>query len=203
MRPSIPTRGLALGLLLLGNLPPALSAQAPPDTATAVRPYSQLRIRLSGARNVNREELHRFWSAGTGAALGLTTPFYVGSVGVGGTFIPFRTRDSSRPNFSALLLALDWGFELPVPGPLHARAAARIGDFVMLIENPDVWLDSESELFVGGELSAGVQLRRHLAVTAAGSFARVYTRPSLGLSFVTAGLEYATRTPGWVRAILE
>lgn len=192
----------ALGLLLLAADPPTLFAQAPHDS-TKLRPYSQLRIRLSGARNVNHEPLHDFWRAGTGAAVALTTPFYVGSVGVGGTFIPFRTRDSSHPNFRALLLALDWGFELPAPGPVHARAVARIGDFVMLIENPDVWLDSESELFVGGELSAGVQLRRDLSVTVAGSLARVHTRPSLDLAFVTVGLEYATRTPGWLRAILE
>jgi hypothetical protein len=73
----------------------------------------------------------------------------------------------------------------------------------MLIENPDVWLDSESELFVGSELSAGLAVRKDLAVTVAGSLARVHTRPSLDLAFVTVGLEYATRTPGWLRAILE
>jgi hypothetical protein len=101
------------------------------------------------------------------------------------------------------MLGIDWGIELPIPGPVHARAAARIGDFVMLIENPDVWLDSESELFLGGELSAGWQIRRDLALTAAGSFAHVRTQPSLDLALLSVGLEYATRTPGWLRAILE
>lgn len=198
MRLTIPLHA-ALGLLLVAA-PRLLAAQA--DTTTP-RPYSQLRLSISGARNINHELLHDFWRAGTGAAVALTTPFYVGSVGVGGTFIPFRTRDSGRPNFRALLLALDWGIEVPAPGPLRARAAAHVGDFVMLIDNPDLWLDSESELFVGGELSAGLQLRRDLAVTVAGSFAHVYTRPALDLAFVTVGLEYATRTPGWLRAILE
>lgn len=202
MHHAIPLRALSIGMLLAAAEPRALTAQAPPDSANP-RPYSQLRVRVSGARNVNHELLHDFWRAGTGGAVALTTPFYLGSVGVGGTVIPFRTRDSSRPNFRALLLALDWGFELPAPGLLHARAAAHVGDFVMLIQNPDLWLDSESELFVGGELSAGFPLRRDLAVAVAGSFARVYTRPSLDLAFVTVGLEYATRTPGWLRAILE
>jgi hypothetical protein len=40
-------------------------------------------------------------------------------------------------------------------------------------------------------------------VNAAGSLARVYTRPSLDLALVTVGLEYSTRTPGWLRAFLE
>jgi hypothetical protein len=195
-------RAIALGLLLLGTDPRTLAAQAPRDT-TNPRPYSQLRLRLSGAQNVNHEPLHDFWRAGTGAAVSLTTPFYVGSVGASGTFIPFRTRDGARPNFRALLLALDWGLELPAPPPERTTAAARIGDFVMLIDNPDVWLDSESELFVGGELSAGLQLRRDLAFAVAGSFARVHTRPSLDLAFVTVGIEYVTRTPGWLRTILE
>jgi hypothetical protein len=199
MRRTASAHAVVLGLLAGSG---TLFAQAPRGSANPA-PYSQLRIRLSGARNVNHEPLHDFWRAGMGGALALTTPFYVGSVGVDGTFIPFRTRDSGRPNFRALLLALDWGFELPTPRPLHARAAARVGDFVMLIDNPDVWLDSESELFVGGELSAGLQLRRDLAITVAGSVARVHTRPSLELAFVTVGLEYATRTPGWLRAILE
>jgi hypothetical protein len=202
MRSPLPLRATALGVLLLATEPRVVTAQVSPDT-TRVRPYSQLRIRLSGARNVNHEPLHDFWRAATGGAVALMTPFYVGSIGVGGTVIPFQTRDGNRPDFRALLLALDWGLEIPAPGPLSLRAAARIGDFVMLIENPNVWLDSESELFVGGELSAGLQLRRHLAVTAAGSFARVHTRPSLDLALVTVGLEYATRTPGWLRAILE
>jgi hypothetical protein len=202
MRFSVLARGATLAALLISIAVDPVVAQASPDTGPP-RPYSQLRIRVSGARNVNHELLHDFWRAGTGGAVAVTTPFYVGSVGVGATFIPFRTRDSSRPNFRALLLALDWGFELPAPGPLRTRAAAHVGDFVMLIQNPDLWLDSESELFVGGELSAGFPLRRELAVTVAGSFARVYTRPSLDLAFVTVGLEYATRTPGWLRAILE
>ena len=73
----------------------------------------------------------------------------------------------------------------------------------MLFENPDVWLDSESELFVGAELAAGWQMRRELALTAAGTFAHVRTQPSLGLAMVSVGLEYVTRTPGWLRAILE
>jgi hypothetical protein len=187
--------GFALGLAIASTSPAPLHAQT--------APYSQLRIRVAGARNVNREQLHDYWRAGTGGGVSLTTPFYVGSIGAGATLIPFRTRDISRPNFRALLLGLDWGLEIPAPGPIHARAAARVGDFVTLIENPDVWLDSESELFVGGELSAGVQLRRDLAVTVAGSYARVHTRPSLDLAILTVGLEYATRTPGWLRAILE
>jgi hypothetical protein len=202
MRHTVPVRAIAFGLLVLGADPRTLLAQAAPDT-TKPAPYSQFRIRLSAARNVNHEPLHDFWRAGTGGAVVLMTPFYLGSVGVAGTFIPFQRRDTNRPNFRTLLLALDWGFDLPAPGPLRARAAARMGDFVMLIDNPDVWLDSESELFFGAELSAGLQLRRDLALTAAGSIARVHTRPSMDLAFVTVGLEYATRTPGWLRAILE
>jgi hypothetical protein len=182
--------------LVTGFLASVLGAQA-------TTPYSQLRIRASGARNVNNEQLHDYWRAGTGGGVAIATPFYVGSIGATATLIPFRTRDPGRPNFKALLLGLDWGFELPAPGPAVGRAAARVGDFVMLIENPDLWLDSESELFVGAELAAGVQLRRALALTVAGSFAHVYTRPSLDLAILSVGLEYATRTPGWLRAILE
>lgn len=166
-------------------------------------PYSQLRIRMSGVRNVNHEELHDYWRAGTGGGVGITTPFYVGTVGATATVIPFRKREIGRPNFTAVMLGIDWGVELPIPGPIHARAAARVGDFVMLFENPDVWLDSESELFLGAELSAGWQVRRDLALAAAGTFAHVRTQPSLGLAMVSVGLEYATRTPGWLRAILE
>ena len=186
---------LTLVLVLVGVAPADVHAQ---DSA-----YSRLRIRLSGARNVNHEQLHDFWRAETGGGIGITTPFYVGSIGATATLIPFSTRDPGRPNFKALMLGLDWGVQLPLSGPFHARAAARIGDFVMLIENPDVWLDSESELFVGGELSAGWQLRRDLAITAGGSFAHVRTEPSLNLAVVSLGLEYATRTPGWLRAIFE
>jgi hypothetical protein len=190
----------ALGLAL--TTPPSLAAQTLPDTAKP-RVYSSLRIRLSGAQNVNREQLHEFWRARTGAGIGVTTPFYVGSVGVGATLIPFRSRESGRPNFRALMLGVDWGADIPVPEPFRVRAAARVGDFVMLIENPDLWLDSESELFTGGEVSAALAVWRGLGVAIAGSYARVHTRPALDLALVTLGLEYAARTPGWLRAILE
>jgi hypothetical protein len=165
--------------------------------------YSRLRIRASGALNVNDGQVHDYWHAGTGGGIGITTPFHVGSIGATATLIPFRTRDAGRPNFKALMLGLDWGVQLPIPGPFQARAAARLGDFVMLIENPDLWLDSESELFLGGEVSAGWRMWRDLAVTVAGSFAHVRTQPSLDLAIVSVGLEYATRTPRWLRAILE
>ena len=176
---------------------------APAHVHGQASPYSQLRIRMSGVRNVNQEALHDYWRAGTGGGVGITTPFYAGSVGATATVIPFRKREIGRPDFTAVMLGIDWGVELPIPGPIQARAAARVGDFVMLFENPDVWLDSESELFVGVELSAGWQMRRDLALTAAGTFAHVRTQPSLGLAMVSVGLEYVTRTPGWLRTILE
>lgn len=176
---------------------------APAHVDGQASPYSQLRIRMSGVRNVNQEELHDYWRARTGGGIGITTPFYEGTVGATATIIPFQKREIGRPNFTAVMLGVDWGIELPIPGPIHARAAARVGDFVMLFENPDVWLDSESELFVGAELSAGWQMRRDLALIAAGTFAHVRTQPSLGLAMVSVGLEYVTRTPGWLRAILE
>jgi hypothetical protein len=187
---------------LLTALSAPIPAQVPSDSATSGA-YSQLRIRISGARNIKHEPLHEFWRTGTGGGLAVTTPFYLGSIGVNAMLLPFQTRDSSRPNFRALLLGIDWGGGLPIHGPVQVRAAARVGDFVMLIENPDRWLDSESELFVGGELSASLALYRNLSLAAAGSFAHVYTRPSLDLALVTIGLEYATRTPGWLRTFLE
>ena len=191
-------------VLLIGSASATVAvAQAPPDSARPA-PYSQLRFRLSGARIVNREPIGDFWRSNTGGSLGIAAPFYVGSIGVSGTVIPFRTRDGTqRPNFRALLLGVDWGGTLPLPGPLRLQATARVGDFVMLIENPDVWLDSESELFVGGELSAALPLRGPLALTAAGSYAHVRTRPTLDVALLAVGLELSTRTPGWLRAILE
>jgi hypothetical protein len=200
MRP--PVLVLARALVLASMIQPPLSAQATRDTAKPP-PYSQLRLLVAGARNVNHEPLHDFWRAGTGGSVLLTVPFYVGSVGAGATLIPFRARDDGRPDFRALLIGLDWGVEIPMPALVRARAAARVGDFVMIVDNPDLRLDTESELFVGGELSAALALWKGLAVTAAGSFARVHTRPSLDLALLTVGLEYATRTPGWLRAILE
>jgi hypothetical protein len=179
-----------------------LAAQAAVDSSDPA-PYSELRFRLSGARVVNREPIHDFWRSQTGAGAAINTPFYVGSIGLGATLIPFEARDAQRPNFRALILAVDWGGEIPVPGPVRLRAAARVGDFVMLIENPELWLDSESELLLGGELSVALPVRGGFAVVVGGSFAHVRTRPSLDMALVTAGLEYATRTPGWLRAFLE
>jgi len=197
-------RSLLATALLTASLatPARLDAQDSAGTRQSGA-YSELRIRVAGARPVGSDALGDFWRSGTGGGLAIMTPFYVGSVGVGATLIPFRSLETGRPNFRAVLVGLDWGVDIPIPGAFRARAAARVGDFVMLIENPDLWLDSESELFVGGEVSASYALRRDLALTVAGSFARVHTRPSLDLAILTFGLEYATRTPGWLRAVLE
>jgi hypothetical protein len=198
------TAALRVAALALVVTTPAVSvAQTATDSINSPAPYSQLRFRLSGARIVNHEPIHEFWRSETGGGFGVRTPFYVGSIGVGATLIPFRARDAQRPNFRALILAIDWGTQIPVPGPLGISGAVRVGDFVTLIENPDLWLDSESELLLGGELAAHLPLRRDLGVTVAGSFAHVRTRPSLDMALLTLGLEYATRTPGWLRAFLE
>jgi hypothetical protein len=198
-RPALHT---VFGIIIATGTASCLAAQEPADPEKS-GPYSELRFRLSGARVVNRERIHDFWRSQTGAGAGISTPFYVGSIGLGATLIPFEARDTQRPNFRALILAIDWGAAIPIPGPVRLRASARVGDFVMLIENPELWLDSESELLVGGELAAGLPVRRNLAVTVAGSFTHVRTRPSLDVALLTLGLEYATRTPGWLRAFLE
>jgi hypothetical protein len=196
--------GLALGVAIV--CPAIAAAQTGPDS-TKPAPYSRLRLRVGAARSVDHEPVDGFYRATTGAAFGITTPFYLGWIGIAGTFIPLNALNhnvaAGRPNLHTLLLALDWGFDLPLRGPLRARASAELGDFVMIIENPDTRFDSESELFTGAAVSAGYAVRRDLTLVATGSLARVHTRPALNLGIVTLGLEYATHTPRWLRAILE
>jgi hypothetical protein len=201
--------GIRRGVLALGfaiGCPAIAGAQAAVDS-TKVAPYSRLRLRVGAARSVDHEPVDGFYRAATGGTFGVTTPFYVGWIGIAGTFIPLNALNhnvaAGRPNLRTLLLALDWGFDLPLRGPLRARASAELGDFVMIIENPDTRFDSESELFTGAALSAGYALRRDLTLLARGSLARVHTRPALNLGIVTVGLEYTARTPRWLRAILE
>jgi hypothetical protein len=201
--------GIRRGVLAFGFVlvcPVAVAAQAGADSAPSA-PYSRLRLRVGAARSVDHEPVDGYYRAATGGAFGITTPFYLGWIGITGAFMPLNALDhnvaAGRPNLHMLLLAVDWGVDLPLHGPLRARASADLGDFVMIIENPETRFDSESELFTGASLSAGYALRRDLTVVATGFLARVHTRPALNLGIVTLGLEYATRTPRWLRAILE
>jgi hypothetical protein len=195
--------------VILVGFTPIASAQPTPanaESAPSRRAFSTLSVRLSGARNVNRELLHEFWSPRDGFELELSTPLPVGQMGISITALSFGGRVAEQPDFDARLLSLRWGGSRTIAGPVALRASALLGNIFMTFDDGErriSGLTTESELLVGGAGGVDLRVSPWLSFSLESSLQRILTSTPIDLVVVSAGAKLAMRMPRWLRGAIE
>ena len=172
--------------------------------ATA-QPFETLEIGVSGLGTVSDAPYTEYWDPGAGVAASVETPFYLGSVALGGAFSVQSARPDTRvPDYLAFYSYASWGTHIPLPGGLRLRPGLRAGLFAMRFDVDDVAsVRSESELGAGLDLGLSVPLGRGWHATASGAALRIYTAERIELGFLQFGISRVFATPAVLKEFLQ
>lgn len=182
-----------------------LGLAAAPAGAQADAPWSRLEVGVGGAATLSIGELHPLWRAGPGAALRLSTPFHLGTVGVSATRLPFRSRSAERPHFRATLAAAEWSVTPRVAGRVQALAGVQVGVLDMRFhrDGDPIANADENELALGVQAGLTARVADRVRLRLVAGRQRVATRVPLHLSMLSAEVSYSAATPRWLREVLR
>lgn len=182
----------------------ACLAAAIPASGRQAGPYEVLDWSVAGTENVNRVGVHTWWWPSTGLSARVATNGRVGIVEAGGRWVPMSSRTVEQPAWDAVLLYAGWGPRWTPTSPLRLTGTARIGLLRMMFdEQTFAGVKTENELTAG--LAARIEL---FPVPTVGLFVeataeRTFTSTPIDWIHATAGVVLRTRTPAWLRRVLE
>jgi hypothetical protein len=186
-------------LLALHLLPPVLPAQVRPA------PFETLDLGLTVLTDVNHGTLHEWWSPGPALGLGLTTPFYLGSLELGLQYAHPSALRNDVPGFRSLFLYAGWGGGRALGRGFAAGGGLRVGIMAMRFDG-DTLPDSrtnESELGVAGRAALRWLPSGTWYAETSVSYQSVLTHLRMEQVFLAAGVGRRFATPAWLRDFLD
>lgn len=187
---------LFFALLLV---PAVLPAQARPA------PFETLDLGLTVLTDVNHGSLHEWWSPGPALGLGLTTPFYLGSLELGLQYAHPSALRNDVPGFRSLFVYAGWGGERALGRGFAAGGGLRVGIMAMRFDG-DTLPDSrskESELGVAGRATLRWLPAGTWYAETSVSYQAVLTHLRMEQVFLAVGVGRRFATPAWLRDFLD
>lgn len=185
--------------LVLALVPTRLPAQA------RAAPFETLDLSLVVLADVNRGALHRWWSPGPALAVGVTTPFHLGSLELGLQYAHPTAHRDDVPGFRSLFVYAGWGGGHDLGGGLTAGAGVRLGIMAMRFDGDTLPGDRtrESELGVAGRGALRWMPAGGWFGEASVSYQSVFTHRRMEQVFLAAGIGRRFVTPAWLRDFLD
>lgn len=182
----------------------AFLAAAIPASGRQVGAYGVLDWSVGGAENMNRVGMHTWWWPSTGVSARVSTNGRVGIVEVGGRWVPMSPRTTAQPAWDALLLYAGWGPRWVPTNRLRLTGTARLGLLRMMFdEETFAGVKTENELSIGFAARVEWFALRNVGVFAEATAERTFTSMPIDWIHGSAGLVLRTRTPVWLRRVLE
>ena len=113
-------------------------------------PFETLDLGLTALADVNHSALHRWWSPGPALGVGVSSPFYLGTLELGLQYAHPTALRNDVPGFRSLLLYAGWGGEHALGRGFAAGGGLRVGIMAMRFDGdtlPD-FRAQESEMGV-------------------------------------------------------
>jgi hypothetical protein len=178
---------------------PPLRAQARPD------PFETLDLGLTVLADVSQGALHQWWSPGPALGIGVTTPFYLGTLELGLQYAHPTALRNDVPGFRSLFVYAGWGGGRTLGSGFAAGGGVRVGIMGMRFDG-DTLPDSRAQ-----ESEMGLAGRAALRWMPAGSwygetsvtYQTVLTERRMEQVFLAAGIGRRFATPAWLRDFLD
>jgi hypothetical protein len=178
---------------------PALPAQVRPA------PFETLDLGLTVLTDVNNGALQQSWSPGPALGLGLTTPFYLGSLELGLQYAHPSPLHNDVPGFRSLFVYAGWGGERELGRGFAGAGGFRVGIMAMRFDGDTLPGEraNESELGVAGRAALRWLPAGTWYAEASVSYQSVLTHLRMEQVFLAAGLGRRFATPTWLRDFLD
>jgi hypothetical protein len=163
--------------------------------------YSYLDIGLQGSVNINNNRFHEFWQVQPVREIYAATPINFGFIKTGVSTHEYP----GSPEYEAYFPYLGWGFIIPQSQLFAWINMIKIGNYLMQFGDYETNETKVDESELGLALSTGLEVRVYKQVYFQTSldYFRVYTRRSIELTYISAGLCYRLETPNWFREFFK
>ena len=149
--------------------------------------------------------LETYWQIENGIDGYFTTQFYIGDISVGVSYIPFKSFETKRPDFSSYYIYLGWAGVVSLPLNSTLSIGVKTGSYLMTFDSDTLnsFQQNESELAIGPYALFTLPIVKHFAINISSEFITVFTHRPIKLFNISAGVSYTFTTPNWLRKVFE
>lgn len=163
-----------------------------------------LTLKTGFTSNVNRESIHNYWNSKTGGELALSVPLLNGSTSAGMSFNQYESTTEDIPDYKCFLFYLNWSFRFNLITDFSFYPGIEIGNYQVLFDDDSVveQLQTERELYLGISSELVYYLTEKFSIYGMVRHFRVYTNKKIDLTYVSTGLKYDFKMPGFISSFL-
>jgi hypothetical protein len=181
-----------------------LACIAAPVGAQDSTAYRELRLRASALSNPVAGTITDDWRPLIGKQLEVGTPLAVGEFSIAVGRVHYKPL-TGKPSYKATFITLAWLSREAAVSRLRLSGGFRLTDYRMDFDDPtvDPGLRTEEEVMPAVIGRARLPMGRRLSVLADASYGLLMLGVHTPMVLLTAGVEYAVPTPGWLREIMR
>ena len=181
-----------------------LACIAAPAGAQDSTAYRELRLRASALSNPVAGTITDDWRPLIGKQLEVGTPLAVGEFSIAVGRVHYKPL-TGKPQYKATFITLAWLSPEATVSRLRLSGGLRLTDYRMDFADTtvDPGLRTEEEVMPGVIARARLPLGRRISLLADASYGLLMLGVRSRMVLLTAGVEYAVTTPGWLRDIMR
>jgi hypothetical protein len=153
--------------------------------------------------NINRNDFHNYWLADAGIEGYFSTPFYFGQAQFGLIYTSYSAKSDEQPDFTSLLIYLQWGYEFNLPANLSLALYTSAGLYQMNFDDFNLEIDpgllSERELSMGLNTAMRYSFYNDWKLNLQLSYIHVFTHKKIELINIGFGISKTFSSPQWFK----
>lgn len=165
--------------------------------------FETFSIGINYQSNINRNDFHKYWLSDSGVEGYFSTPFYLGITQLGITYIPFSAKSDERPDYTTLLIYLQWGYKIELPLNFSVTPSLFTGIYQMNFDDFDSDIDpgllSERELAAGINVQLSYSFFKGWNLNLQLSYLNVFTNKKIKLVNLGFGISKTFSSPKWLK----
>jgi len=165
--------------------------------------FDSLSISIQLIQNVNRNIFHKFYEPRNGIRTSITTPFYWGDVQASLQVLPYSNKGQNYADFTGIQPNLKWGKQLYLSERLSWFNGGGIGWHIFYFSDKVVAGQIESELSTSYMSQLNYLVHKKISLSLEISKDTIFTYKKIDLVYISFGINYLTKTPGWMKLFLK
>jgi hypothetical protein len=173
------------------------------NISQAVRPFNFIEISIQLTQNINHNTFHQFYESKNGLNTSITTPFYWGDIQASLHLLPYFGKEQSYLDFTGIHANLKWGKQFYLSDRLKWFNGGGIGWYIFYFSEEAEIAQIERELSKSYSSQLSYFAHKKISLNFAISKDIIFTYKKIDLVNISVGINYLTKTPGWMKLFLE
>lgn len=170
-------------------------------------PFENITVGLDAAVTVYDNTFKEYWNSGNAFGLSVSTPFYYGNLDAGLIFNPYYAKDKEQPDFTGLLIYLQWSENVLTYQNTSLSLGLSTGLYQMIFDKTEEYYNQsdlfEHEITIGLSALLSHKIENNISANITCQYHTIYFRKKLSFVYIGASLRYSFKTPDWLKEFLD